>query len=245
MIDKINNWIEPRSVVFNPKFPYSYLLGKSYKIDKSDLYSDYENFIMYLAPANSSGVNVCPSASLGCISSCLNTSGHGRFLKTQQARVNRTLDYINNRPNFLQRLEFELQRKYRKHGGRIAVRLNGTSDLSWRPFIRKMGERYPLIKFYDYTKVKENAIASLSMDNYHVTFSKSEDNWETCKEMLALGVNVAAVFRKYMPFKYKGYPVLNGDVSDTRFLDPKGYIIGLSAKGDGKKDTSGFVIDLP
>jgi hypothetical protein len=36
-------------------------------------------------------------------------------------------------------------------------------------------------------------------------------------------------------------PVFNGDESDLRFLDPKGVIVGLYAKGKAKKDTSGFV----
>ena len=36
--------------------------------------------------------------------------------------------------------------------------------------------------------------------------------------------------------------MIDGDVSDVRFNDPKGVIVGLRAKGDAKKDTSGFVI---
>jgi hypothetical protein len=36
-------------------------------------------------------------------------------------------------------------------------------------------------------------------------------------------------------------PVFNGDESDLRFLDPKGSVIGLYAKGKAKKDTTGFV----
>jgi hypothetical protein len=36
-------------------------------------------------------------------------------------------------------------------------------------------------------------------------------------------------------------PVFNGDESDLRFLDPKGSIIGLYAKGKAKKDNTGFV----
>lgn len=233
--------IKKSEVHFSKEHPYSYLLGKSYKIDKSDKYTDYENFIMYLSPANSSGVNVCPAASEGCIASCLNTSGRGRFSATQRARMNRTLDYINNRPSFLHRLEWELQRISNKYP-KSFVRLNGTSDLNFRPFIKKIGSKYPNIKFYDYTKVPATALKSLRVDNYHVTFSRSEVNWEDCKEMLDAGVNVAAVFAKHFPFKYKGYPVINGDITDARMLDPQGVIVGLSAKGDARKDLSGFVI---
>jgi hypothetical protein len=58
-----------------------------------------------------------------------------------------------------------------------------------------------------------------------------------------MGGNVAVVFDK-LPSTWKGYPVINGDESDLRFLDPKNVIVGLKAKGKGKKDASGFVIKI-
>jgi hypothetical protein len=48
-----------------------------------------------------------------------------------------------------------------------------------------------------------------------------------------------------MPATYNGLPVFNGDDSDLRFLDPKGVIVGLYAKGRARKDTSGFVKMIP
>ena len=57
------------------------------------------------------------------------------------------------------------------------------------------------------------------------------------------GMNVAVVFSaKTLPEVYMGRQVFNGDDSDLRFLDPKGVIVGLYAKGRAKKDTSGFVV---
>ena len=36
---------------------------------------------------------------------------------------------------------------------------------------------------------------------------------------------------------------IDGDMHDLRFLDKKGgYVVALSAKGDAKKDKTGFVI---
>jgi hypothetical protein len=55
------------------------------------------------------------------------------------------------------------------------------------------------------------------------------------------GMNIAAVFKE-VPEKYIGRPVINGDDTDLRFLDPKGVIVGLKAKGKAKKDTTGFVV---
>jgi hypothetical protein len=62
-------------------------------------------------------------------------------------------------------------------------------------------------------------------------------------EILKMGGNVAVVFRKDLPTTYKGYQVVNGDVSDLRFLDPNNSIVGLKAKGKAKTDMSGFVLD--
>jgi hypothetical protein len=39
----------------------------------------------------------------------------------------------------------------------------------------------------------------------------------------------------------KSFPVINGDETDLRFLDAKGVIVGLRAKGKARKDTTGFV----
>ena len=39
-------------------------------------------------------------------------------------------------------------------------------------------------------------------------------------------------------------PVVNGDESDLRFLDPKGVIVHLYAKGKARKDASGFVVQV-
>jgi hypothetical protein len=39
------------------------------------------------------------------------------------------------------------------------------------------------------------------------------------------------------------HEVIDGDLSDLRFLDPSGgVIVGLKAKGKAKKDLSGFVL---
>ena len=50
--------------------------------------------------------------------------------------------------------------------------------------------------------------------------------------------------RVALPDSWLGYEVIDGDISDLRFLDKRdsvGRIVGLRAKADAKKDTSGFV----
>jgi hypothetical protein len=103
---------------------------------------------------------------------------------------------------------------------------------------------FPNVQFYDYTKVpvaRRNPAA-----NYHLTFSLSESNDADAYDALAAGYNVAVVFDiksrgGELPATFMGREVINADDSDVRFYDPRGVIVGLKAKGDAKRDRSGFV----
>ena len=92
-------------------------------------------------------------------------------------------------------------------------------------------------------------ICRLLPNNYHLTFSRSEEkeNQIQAKKVLALGGSVAYVFSpsrsERLPVKYMGHKVYDGDEHDLRFLQKRG-IIGLRAKGQARKDNSGFVIGL-
>jgi hypothetical protein len=119
-----------------------------------------------------------------------------------------------------------------------AVRLNGTSDIEWTRF--GIMDEFPDVQFYDYTKVF-NRLTQERPANYHLTFSKNESNDEECEAALKLGVNVAAVF-KTLPQQWMGRQVISGDETDVRFVDGTGIIVGLTAKGQAKKDKTGFVI---
>jgi hypothetical protein len=86
------------------------------------------------------------------------------------------------------------------------------------------------------------------LPNYHLTFSYSENNAVDCLECLEHGINVAMVFDtkrgQPLPKTWCNYKVIDGDLSDLRFKDPKGVIVGLRAKGRAKKDCTGFVVRL-
>ena len=45
-----------------------------------------------------------------------------------------------------------------------------------------------------------------------------------------------------LPGTWHGFPVIDGDLHDCRFLDPKGVVVGLRAKGGGKGSQSPFVV---
>jgi len=202
--------------------------------------------ITYLAPGKESGKNLCAHASEGCLFACLFTSGRGAMQPIKDARVKKTLRFLSDREGFVAQLKGEivaLVKKANKKGMTPCVRLNGTSDLPWHN-IGDIMQSFPEIQFYDYTPNANRMIQFLKGElpsNYHLTFSRKENNEALCDLILSMGGNVAMVFDK-VPKKFKGYKVIDGDESDLRFLDEKNVIVGLKAKGKGKKDTSGFVI---
>ena len=61
----------------------------------------YMTAILYLAPQRTSGFNVCPMASAGCMASCLNTAGRGQMNSVQKGRINKTKWYFLERETFL------------------------------------------------------------------------------------------------------------------------------------------------
>lgn len=214
----------------------------------------YMSFVLHLAPADLSGKNTCPKATAGCKAACLNTAGRGGIFKKgettnviQQARVRKTKMFFEQRDEFMATLYFDILKAVQQAGRKNlipAFRLNGTSDLSWEKYEvpgtgKNIFECFPEVQFYDYTKINNRKVSHIK--NYHLTFSKADGNDMDVRLAASNGLNVAAVFRD-IPETYLGRPVINGDETDLRFLDPKGVIVGLKAKGKARKDTSGFVI---
>lgn len=222
-------------------------IGTDAKTSKGAKYG-YMTGIMYLSPANISGHEVCPSRSEGCTAACLFTAGRGAYSNVRNARISKTQLLFNDRSEFLNRLRHDvalLVKRAEKSKMTPCVRLNGTSDLGWEGLARDILKEFPNVQFYDYTKVLPRMLRYCSgkfPSNYHLTFSKSESNWLDCKKVLDAGGNVAAVFYKQLPKTYENYNVVDGDLSDLRFLDSQNVIVGLKAKGKARYDNSGFVI---
>ena len=158
----------------------------------------------------------------------------------QKARIRKTEYFFNDRAGFMVDLANDIKKaiKFAERKGLTPVfRLNGTSDLSWEKYTVVEGfnifEMFPQVQFYDYTKVLGRKVAHLP--NYHLTFSAADGNDSDVAEALLQGMSVVAVYDK-IP---EGVP--SADETDLRFLDPKGVMLGLKAKGRAKKDTTGFV----
>ena len=219
----------------------------------------YSTAILHLAPANLSGFEVCAYRTPGCSAACLNTAGHGGIIKrgettneVQLARIARTRLFFTDRFTFNVVLVKAIEthaRRARKNGLVPVVRLNGTSDLPWERLRLNDGrtvlETFADLQFYDYTKNAKRAIANANGEhpaNYHLTFSRAESNQADVNAVVAAGGNVAVVFAKEIPDLFNGRRVVNGDLDDLRFLDPRDVYVGLKAKGRGRSDTSGFVV---
>jgi len=211
----------------------------------------YLSFILHLAPADLSGRETCPKRTKGCTAACLNTAGRGGMFKRgestntiQRARIRKTNEFFNNREQFMFDLYHDIvkAKKFAEKQGLIPVfRLNGTSDLSWEKYTvgttdMNLFQLFPTTQFYDYTKILGRKVAEYP--NYHLTFSKADGNDADVAKALAQGLSVVAVYDEIPA----GVP--SADETDLRFLDPKGVMLGLKAKGRAKKDYSGFVIRL-
>jgi hypothetical protein len=218
--------------------------------------------ILYLAPGSISGVNLCPFASVGCLFSCLFTAGMGKFRSVQHARLSKAKLFLSDRKAFIELLKKDILshiKRAKKENMTPAVRLNGTSDIAWELEKGEDGknlmESFPSVQFYDYAKSPFRALKMSQGKlpvNYHLTFSRSESN-QAWVDKMPMGISIAMVFStkkgEALPLEYQGRIVIDGDETDARFLDPifksgKGTIVGLRAKGTGKQDKSGFVIQV-
>jgi hypothetical protein len=217
----------------------SYLGGvaTSTKIAKGLKY-DEMTYIVYLAPADLSGYEVCPMRSPECTAACNHESGHNRIdihdNTINKARIAKTKLFFEQRNFFMQWLQDEIaaaKAKAEAAGMKFSVRLNGTSDLSPEQFHlngKNILELFPDVQFYDYTKVPKRIQLTKKYSNYDITFSYSGTNAVQCLDALAQDVRVAVVFEK-LPESFWGYPVIDGDAYDMRYLDDT-VIVGLKYK---------------
>lgn len=237
----------------------------------------YKTGVLYLAPAwtskvetkNGKLINVCTHASYECMNFCLAFAGRAGIFKTIQiARQRKTALLFSDRQTFLSQLSSDVSKVVNwcnRNGYIPAFRFNGTSDIGFQDMARDILNSNPDVMFYDYTKVNsryERFLSGKLPVNYHLTFSRSEDNHDDCLEYLENGQNglyqkpvgVAVVFDikpgHDLPETYHGFPVIDGDKSDLRFLDTEtgypAYIVGLRAKGKAKGKAQpneyGFVV---
>ena len=189
------------------------------------------------AYARERGLSMC---SLSCV---LWEGGHGRTDHVRDARINLTNWYYEDRKSFRAALLAEAESIERNRGPyRIACRPDTDSDIKWEKTIPQMFAFN--WDWYDYTKLPERLLDKPA--NYHLTYSVNDG---TTKDDLRLvykaKANICVVFDSlwnpqwskfgYLPATYRDalgrvWPVIDGDQSDFRFLDPAGVCVGLRLK---------------
>lgn len=236
---------------FNVVFPLLCRGADNPKLKKKEVELGLHAAILYLWP----DFKLCGDASIKCMAACLvSSSGRAAWdTSVPRARKNRSRFFHLETLAFTARIEKEIRnliKRASKLGLSPAFRPNGGSDTNAFDYMHAL---FPTVQFYDYTKSVERMRLYLRgqfAPNYHLTFSRSETNEHECLDVLCSGGNVAVIFHakklngeKILPPRWFGFPVINGDSHDYRFLDPRRVVVGLSAKGKrAKADTSGLVV---
>ena len=229
------------------------LLSKTIKTEKTEKkYPDWINTLTYLYPNK----DLCKFSD-HCFNTCLKTSG--RLPMAKQAMINRTKLLYQDNETFMTNLALELlkaKKSANKKGKFLAYRFNGTSDrfeelkvmLDYNDTVEMPDRLFD--KAYDYTKDFLRVLKYQGYKGYDLTFSFDGHNVNESKYLLDNKIaNVSIVLttkrNEPLPKEYTlggtVYPVKDGDSHDLRFLEDKGYLIGLRAKGKAIKNNGTFV----
>lgn len=186
-----------------------------------------------LIPADLSGmVNTCTWSTHACRMACVMWTSGRQYDSVRRGRLVRTAFLDRYPAAFLAILTYEI-RLLERRGVPFGLRLNVASDLRWENIAPWLFDGAN-VRAYDYTKAPER----ITPDNYRITFSHSERwNDDKVRATIAAGHNVAMVFdvpKHELPATYLGIRVIDGDLSDYRYADPTGVIVGLAAKGAAK-----------
>lgn len=230
--------------------PYRTIMGESSAKTVKGEAIGFLTGIVYLVPDD----ELCPLARLaGCLGPCLKSAGRGAFNSVQKARAEKTRFFKENRQAFMFSLcadIWALVRKAKRLGLIPLVRPNGTSDIPFENIIvwddKTIFQLFYSTQFYDYTKHPSRNLEGKTAGNYDLTYSFSA---LTPKPISIKGLTnrhnrrTAVVFQKRedIPETFRGWPVVDGDDTDVRHIEPENVVVALYAKGKAKRDESGFV----
>jgi hypothetical protein len=212
----------------------------------------FKTAILYMAPANMSGVNLCPMAFIAqCDSACLFTAGRGAMTCVAMSRLRKALFFQQYQAEAIAMIKRELAgfaARAEREGWTLLVRLNGTTDIRWENY--GIIQAFPDIQFYDYTKIANRKGIPA---NYDLTYSYSGvANYLPYVGMaMRQGMRIAVVFRNRASVEtmiangetFMGLELVDGDDTDIRHIEPQGVVVALYAKGKAKHDDTGFVVD--
>jgi hypothetical protein len=240
--------VGPVTVLMPDGRPYTLKTLLSAANPKQEKGIGYRSVGLTLTPraTGHSGRSLCPFATPGCARSCFADYDRLAWPQVKRAAVARTLLLARDPEAFRALLRADLARERAAAGSRpLVARLNVVSDVAWERDDPALFADFPTIQFMDYTKNLSRVLDPGRPANYHLTFSRSEANEAECRRALTAGCNVTVVFRRPpYPATFWGYPVIDGDRNDLRFLDPAPCVVALKAKGAGaRRDATGFVLE--
>jgi|TARA_R100000458_G_C8223519_1_gene207192 hypothetical protein len=237
------------------------LVTTNTKLEKHSDDTKYLTAGFQLAPHWISGYNTCPSATIGCGTVCLFGSGHGQDHMIHNgnhnvwiARIARTIIWFEHRDEFIKQALKEIaafKRRAARLHAKTALRPNVISDINFFFLFPSLWDQ-GLDAIYDYTKNIKH-IGFHNVGTYHITLSRTEKTTDSdIDKAINNGVNVAVVFDtkkgQPLPSKWKHWDVIDGDLSDNRFLDKqinhKAVIVGLREKKTGKTENNGFIVKV-
>lgn len=170
------------------------ILSVNPKTEKSAKAGDPQTYILHLSPASTSGRNLCPGAG-NCAKICLHFAGNPVYMKGKgAARIRRSQAFSANPQAFLELLALAIigKRSLQGPSERMAVRLNGTSDVRWEsiPFIVTFELSQYIARKYSYCAEPKlyASILEFFMHNFPTSiqfydYTKVFHNWEECERL--------------------------------------------------------------
>ena len=239
-----------RTVLRQRGLTYRPILGESSTKTEKGESIGYLTGICYLVPDD----NICAHAKLaGCMAPCLSSAGRGAFDSVKKARAAKTRFFYDHREAFMLSMcadIWSIARKAKRLGMTPLIRPNGTSDIPYEniPVIdgKNIFQLFAEVQFYDYTKHPSRKLEGKTAGNYDLTYSYSGITPKPVVFKAWANPNnkrTAVVFDKQenIPSVFYDRPVVDGDNTDVRHIEPSNVVVALYAKGKARKDTSGFV----
>jgi hypothetical protein len=223
--------------------------------------------------------NLCVGSSENCRESCLVFTGQNASeLYNTYRKVAQTMALLNEPVAFMRMLVDSIERWLRSKeiasGAYVPyMRMNVLSDVPWELVAPWLFSHFKNLQFYDYTKVP----GRVAPRNYDLTFSISGEEanrFYAEQEIAERHRRIAVVFlghkrrgeswREYrgkgkkllksvpLPETFWSLPVVDGDITDVRPLDPAPCCVGLRWKtpsgkrsGVGEYELQGYSFVVP
>ena len=204
-------------------------------------YAHLDQFNHVSVDADHTSCKYAIAKDLKCVNYCLLFAGNGRFKNVQNKRSERQrmIDAVKTGDDSaIKALDLDLTIHHaiaKATDKTLAVRTDTFSSnwiwsrRDWIPTVKKFQDLGVI--FYDYFKgplhIAERAISA----GIDLTISFHEKMTDQEVEKALKLSRLAVVFEgKALPKTWRGYPVINGDIHDCRYTEPKGVVVGLLVK---------------